>query len=96
MRELQNVIEHMAVIADGDRCITPDDIPIDDAPMAQADGGLPAAIMSGVHSAKDSLIAHFERPPDALARAGGNMSKARAGRNRSPRCTGCGKTRVQT
>ena len=80
VRELQNVIEHVAVIADADRPITPDDIPIyDDAPMAQAEGGLPAAIMNeAFHSAKDSLIAHFEKEylTRLTARAGGNMSKA--------------------
>jgi DNA-binding NtrC family response regulator len=81
VRELQNVIEHVAVIADSDRPITPDDIPVyDDGPTAQAaETGLPTAIMNeAFHVAKDNLIAHFEKEylTRLTARAGGNMSKA--------------------
>lgn len=81
VRELQNVIEHVAVIADSDRPITPDDIPVyDDGPTAPtAETGLPTAIMNeAFHVAKDNLIAHFEKEylTRLTARAGGNMSKA--------------------
>ena len=81
VRELQNVIEHVAVITEPGRDIEPDDIPVyDDAPAAAAEeSGLPATIMNeAFHLAKDNLIAHFEREylTRLTARAGGNMSKA--------------------
>ncbi len=81
VRELQNVIEHVAVIADPGRPISPDDIPVyDDAPAPTvADSGLPASIMNeSFHLAKDNLIAHFEKEylSRLTTRAGGNMSKA--------------------
>jgi len=83
VRELQNVIEHVAVIVDAGRSITPNDIPVyDDIPNG-ADGGgetsLPANIMNeAFHTAKDNLIAHFEQEylSRLTTRAGGNMSKA--------------------
>jgi len=81
VRELQNVIEHLAVIADAGRSITPDDIPVyDDGPVeAAAESGLPSGIMNeAFHIAKDNLIAHFEKEylSRLTTRAGGNMSKA--------------------
>jgi DNA-binding NtrC family response regulator len=81
VRELQNVIEHVAVVADADRPIMPDDIPVyDDGGAAPSgDGGLPTGIMNeAFHVAKDNLIAHFEKEylGRLTARAGGNMSKA--------------------
>jgi DNA-binding NtrC family response regulator len=80
VRELQNVIEHVAVIADSDRPIRPEDIPVyDDAAAAPAESGLPTGIMNDAfHVAKDNLIAHFEKEYLArlTSRAGGNMSKA--------------------
>ncbi|MEQ1692526.1 MAG: sigma-54 dependent transcriptional regulator [Gemmatimonas sp.] len=80
VRELQNVIEHLAVITDPGRAIGPDDIPVyDDGPAATVESGLPAAIMSEpFHMAKDNLIAHFEKEylSRLTARAGGNMSRA--------------------
>ena len=80
VRELQNVIEHLAVITDAGRAIAPDDIPVyDDGPVTNAETGLPATIMSEpFHLAKDNLIAHFEKEylSRLTTRAGGNMSKA--------------------
>jgi DNA-binding NtrC family response regulator len=80
VRELQNVIEHVAVIAEAGRPIEPADIPVyDEAPMAGVEQGLPAAIMNeAFHTAKDNLIAHFEKEylSRLTTRAGGNMSKA--------------------
>ena len=82
VRELQNVIEHVAVIAEPGQPIGPDDVPIYEeasAPTADAAGGLPSGIMSeGYHTAKDRLVAHFEKEylTRLVARAGGNMSKA--------------------
>ncbi len=80
VRELQNVIEHLAVIAEPGAPIAPDDIPVyDDAPAATPEAGLPAAIMNEpFHLAKDALVAHFEKDylTRLTARSGGNMSKA--------------------
>ena len=80
VRELQNVIEHVAVIAEPGRPIAPDDIPVyDDAQAEAVDSGIPAAIMNDAfHVAKDNLITHFEKEYLTLltTRAGGNMSKA--------------------
>ena len=80
VRELQNVIEHVSVIAEAGRPIGPDDIPVyDDGPVAEAEAGLPVAILNEpFHIAKDNLIAHFEKEylGRLTNRAGGNMSKA--------------------
>jgi DNA-binding NtrC family response regulator len=82
VRELQNVIEHVAVLVDPDHVIEPDDIPIYD------DGGggetptehAPAMLLPDepYHMAKDRIIAQFEKDylTRLIARAGGNMSKA--------------------
>jgi DNA-binding NtrC family response regulator len=81
VRELQNVIEHVAVISDSGAAIGPDDIPVGDeseTPKAETTG-LPASIMNDAfHAAKDKLIAHFEQEYLArlTARTSGNMSKA--------------------
>jgi DNA-binding NtrC family response regulator len=80
VRELQNVIEHLAVIAEAGRPIAPQDIPVyDDGAVEQAPSGLPANIMSEpFHMAKDNLIAHFEKEyiGQLTNRSNGNMSKA--------------------
>jgi DNA-binding NtrC family response regulator len=81
VRELQNVIEHVAVIAEPGRPIRPEDIPAYDevGPAAGADGGVPSAIMSDAyHQAKEKLVAHFEKEylQRLVVRAGGNMSRA--------------------
>jgi DNA-binding NtrC family response regulator len=80
VRELQNIIEHVAVVAEPGKPISPEDIPVyDDGPVAGIETGLPSTILNDAfHSAKDNLIAHFEREylSRLTARAGGNMSKA--------------------
>jgi DNA-binding NtrC family response regulator len=81
VRELQNAIEHVAVLADPGQPIQPSDIPVyDDAQAAPQPGGmLPTSIMDEpYHAAKDRLIAEFEREylTRLSARAGGNMSRA--------------------
>jgi DNA-binding NtrC family response regulator len=80
VRELQNVIEQLAVLAESGHLVQPDDVPIyeDATPDAPA-GALPAGMMTEpFHLAKDKLIAHFEREylSQLVARAGSNMSKA--------------------
>jgi DNA-binding NtrC family response regulator len=80
VRELQNVIEHVAVIAEPGQPIRPEDIPVyDDAVAHPPADGVSAAIMSDAyHSAKDKLVAHFEKEylQRLVVRAGGNMSRA--------------------
>jgi DNA-binding NtrC family response regulator len=80
VRELQNVIEQVAVLSEPGQTIQPDDIPIYDEPSSSAtSGALPANIMSeAFHPAKDRLVTHFEMEylTRLVGRAGGNMSKA--------------------
>jgi DNA-binding NtrC family response regulator len=83
VRELQNVIEHVAVIAEPGRPIRPEDVPAYDevGPMAGTESGtgVPSAIMSDAyHQAKEKLVAHFEKEylQRLVVRAGGNMSRA--------------------
>jgi DNA-binding NtrC family response regulator len=80
VRELQNVIEHVAVLVDPGQPIQPDDIPVyDDGPSLPMEGNLLAGIMDEpYHPAKERLIAQFEQEylSRLVSRAGGNMSKA--------------------
>jgi DNA-binding NtrC family response regulator len=80
VRELQNVIEHVAVLAEPDQVIQPNDIPIyDDATDWPAEAPPPAGVMDeAYHVAKDRVVAQFEREylSRLVSRAGGNMSKA--------------------
>ncbi len=80
VRELQNVIEHVAVLADAGQPIRPEDIPVYDEPESNGNaGGLALAIKDEpYHAAKERLIAHFEKEYLArlVVRAGGNMSRA--------------------
>ena len=80
VRELQNVIEHVAVLAEPDQVIQPNDIPIyEDATEWPAETAIPAGVMDeAYHVAKDRIVAQFEREylGRLISRAGGNMSKA--------------------
>ena len=80
VRELQNVIEHVAVLAEPDQVIQPNDIPIyDDAAEWPSEAAPPAGVMDeAYHTAKDRVVAQFEREylGRLVSRAGGNMSKA--------------------
>ena len=80
VRELQNVIEHVAVIADPNCCIEPDDIPTSEEPaLRRSDNAVAIEVMRDpYHLAKDKLVAHFEKEylTRLVMRAGGNMSKA--------------------
>jgi DNA-binding NtrC family response regulator len=81
VRELQNVIEHVAVLAEPEQVIEPDAIPIYDeaADWPAESAAMPSGVMDeGFHSAKERIIAHFEREylTRLVGRAGGNMSKA--------------------
>jgi len=78
VRELQNVIEHVAVLVEPEQVIEPADIPVyndtevvpERSPAPQLDGPF--------HDVKDRVIAQFERDylTRLVARAAGNMSKA--------------------
>ncbi len=83
VRELQNVIEHTAVLAEPGRDIQPDDLPL------SGENGTAAAELAtplftpmlhdeGYHEARDRVIRQFERQylTALVARAAGNMSKA--------------------
>jgi DNA-binding NtrC family response regulator len=80
VRELQNVIEHVAVIADQERPIEVEDIPThDEAIPVATDTDVPLAVMhEPYHVAKDQLVTHFERQylTRLVVRARGNMSEA--------------------
>lgn len=83
VRELQNVIEHVAVLVEPDQLIQPDDIPLyDDAGSGRTSGPVtPINLAVGdepYHVAKDRITAQFEVEylTRLVERAGGNMSKA--------------------
>src|SRR4029079_6787503 len=80
VRELQNVIEHVAVLAEPDQNIQPNDIPVyDDGNEWPAEAATPAGVMDeAYHPAKDRVVIQFEKEylTRLISRAGGNMSKA--------------------
>lgn len=81
VRELQNVIEHLAVLVEPRQVIGPEDIPLydDPAPPVVESAGIPATVFSEpYHAAKDKLVTHFEQAylGQLIQRAGSNMSKA--------------------
>ncbi len=82
VRELQNVIEHTAVLLDPDQTIRPDDIPLyEDAgaePAAEIRPNTADVANEPYHLAKDRVVAQFEKEflTALVARAAGNMSKA--------------------
>ena len=87
VRELQNVIEHVAVLAEADQTLLPEHIPIYDEAgdwNGEAAATAPRAPVpfdvadKPFHVAKDVVIAQFEKDylMKVVAKAGGNMSKA--------------------
>jgi DNA-binding NtrC family response regulator len=80
VRELQNVIEQLAVLTEPGHVVQPEDVPIyDDATVDAPATGLPSNMMADpFHLAKDKLITQFEKEylAQLIARAGSNMSKA--------------------
>lgn len=80
VRELQNVIEHLTVVAEAGRPIEPEDIPLYEEQAAE-DGvsAVPAGLYGDAfHAAKEQLVTHFEREylNRLSTRAAGNMSRA--------------------
>jgi DNA-binding NtrC family response regulator len=80
VRELQNVIEHVAVLASPGQAVRAGDIPThDEGPGAPGSQEYSTSTLDdGYHAAKDNVVAHFEREylSRLVTRAGGNMSKA--------------------
>jgi DNA-binding NtrC family response regulator len=81
VRELQNVIEHVVVLAEPGQSISPGDIPLYDDPQQQeveTAKAIEIVASEPFHVAKDRVVAHFEREYLQLltTRANGNMSKA--------------------
>ncbi|MGH7672236.1 MAG: sigma-54-dependent transcriptional regulator [Gemmatimonadales bacterium] len=83
VRELQNVIEHVAVLAEPGAVIRPEDLPLTVEARPAAGAANPAALISTLieesyHVARERVIAQFELQylTWLLSRAGGNMSKA--------------------
>ncbi len=84
VRELQNMIEHTAVVVDPGKALMAADFPAyDDMPEGAA-GPTDSTTFAGsymndaYHAAKDRLVAQFEKEylTRLVARAGGNMSRA--------------------
>jgi transcriptional regulator with PAS, ATPase and Fis domain len=80
VRELQNVIEHLAVLAEPGQPIHPDDIPLyESAPVDREGNTIPTSLFEeGYHAAREKLVSNFEKAylSRIVDRAGGNMSKA--------------------
>jgi DNA-binding NtrC family response regulator len=80
VRQLRNVIEHLATLCAPGCDVLPDDIPIvSHATSASAGGGIYAAIMDDAYTvAKDKLLRQFEREylPRLFERAGHNIARA--------------------
>src|SRR5438477_7452171 len=83
VRELQNVIEHVAVVVEPGADIRPEDLHLTGDPTPEVTGANPASLISTLleesyHAARDRVIAQFERQylTRLVNRASGNMSKA--------------------
>jgi DNA-binding NtrC family response regulator len=83
VRELQNVIEHVAVVVEPGTEIRPEDLHCGGDAAPAATGANPASLISTLleesyHAARDRVIAQFERQylTWLVNRASGNMSKA--------------------
>lgn len=80
VRELQNVIEHVAVLAEPDQVIQPNDIPIyEEGNEYPSEAAITTPVLDeAYHLAKDRVVAQFEKEylTRLIGRAGGNMSKA--------------------
>ncbi len=83
VRELQNVIEHLTVVAEPGQEIEPRHIPLESETSEEStglvNGCLPARLLTEpYHVAKDKFLAHFQEAymSRLIARAAGNFSKA--------------------
>jgi len=82
VRELQNVIEHVAVLTEPGAVIRPEDLPLSaEAPPSATTNSaslISTLLEESYHAAREGVIAQFEMQylTWLLSRAGGNMSKA--------------------
>jgi DNA-binding NtrC family response regulator len=81
VRELQNVMEHVAVLAEPGQAIEPEHLPVvaDTAVLPAEREGFSADILrEKYHIAKERLVTQFERVylHDLVDRAGGNLARA--------------------
>jgi DNA-binding NtrC family response regulator len=80
VRELQNVMEHLAVLAESGQAVAPEQVPIDAEELGGAlpDGFPPEILREGYRAAKERLVAQFERVYlcGLVDRAGGNLTRA--------------------
>jgi DNA-binding NtrC family response regulator len=81
VRELQNVIEHLAVLAEPGQAIQPADIPLyeQSAPAQASSAPIADSLFEEeYHSAREKHVSHFDKAylSRIVDRAGGNMSKA--------------------
>ncbi|MGH7636692.1 MAG: sigma-54-dependent transcriptional regulator [Gemmatimonadaceae bacterium] len=79
VRELQNVVEHCAVLANAGSLIAPHEIVLhNEAPFGGDAVGSPVVLNDAYHLAKEQVLAKFEKDyvTRLVARASGNMSRA--------------------
>jgi DNA-binding NtrC family response regulator len=81
VRELQNVVEHISVLAEPGQEITPADVPMAenaDGLIAVADALAPNILNEDYHTAKEKLTTEFERVyfQHLVQRTAGNLSRA--------------------
>ena len=78
VRELQNVIEHLVVLATPGSEIAPGEIPFDQSRLTPASGQEAIDLADGYHPAKEQILSRFEKEylKRLVKRAGGNMSRA--------------------
>jgi DNA-binding NtrC family response regulator len=79
VRELQNVIEHVVVLAQAGSEIQPDEIPVHQDWTQSAESVVNVALHNDAyHTAKEQVLATFEKEyvTRLVARASGNMSRA--------------------
>jgi len=81
VRELQNAIEHISVLAEPAQEIMPEDVPLSDESNSLAaitDALTPEILNADYHSAKEKLNAEFERVylRHLVHRTGGNLARA--------------------
>jgi len=79
VRELQNIVEHCAVLANPGSLIAPHEVVLhNEAPFGNDVVGSPVVLNDAYHLAKEQVLAKFEKDyvTRLVARASGNMSRA--------------------
>lgn len=78
VRELQNVIEHVAVLAEPEQTIGPEDIPVYDEGAQVSEAVTSIQLDGPFHEVKERIITQFEKDylSRLITRSGGNMSRA--------------------